>query len=222
MKAFYENSLSMLLAIQDFLKEYETLWSGSVPFVNAFNRFKNFVGEVQALMVIVEINRKGFAKAKEQKKMTMIKKFLYLRNAVIPYGNVAGDVELVSFFNSSEWEVENLRDTMLVEKMRGFHSRAQEVLAELAAYNIDGAWLSGFVVFIDDYEEYITKPRLGIAERKTANAMLIGKIKDAKRVLKNEIDYLAENYEEAEPLFTGGYRNARIIVDYGGGRKKKE
>lgn len=217
MKAFYENSFTMLRVVLDFLTGNTTVWTASAPFTNAYNALRALISEIQALIQIIEIDRLGLAKAKEQKKNLIVEMGIFLRNAVIPYASSINDLELKSFFDFSESEFKKLRDTIIVEKLKGFHDRAVTLGAAIAPYGIDAAWLASFLTFLADYDGYISKPRLGIAERKTANAMVIEKIRDAKEILKGQLDYLVGNYESANPTFVEGYKNARIIIDLAGG-----
>lgn len=217
MKAFYENSFTMLRVVSDYLFGYTTVWTTSVPFTAAYNALKGVISEIQALIQIIEIDRLGLAKAKEQKRNIIVEMGIFLRNAVIPYANSIHDVELKSFFNFSESEFKKLRDTIIVEKLKGFHDKAVSLGVVLAPYGIDVAWLASFSTFLADYDGYIPKPRLGIAERKTANAMVITKIREAKEILKGQLDYLVGNYATVNPTFVEGYTNARIIIDLAGG-----
>lgn len=217
MKAFYENSFTMLRVVLDYLTGNTTVWTASVPFTNAYNALSGIVSEIQALIQIIEIDRLGLAKAKEQKRNLIVEMGLFLRNAVIPYASSINDIELKSFFDFSESEFKKLRDTVIVEKLKGLHDKAVTLGVVLAPYGINAAWLASFSTFLEDYDGYIAKPRLGIAERKTANAMVVTKIKDGKEILKGQLDYLVDNYESANPTFVGGYKNARIIIDLAGG-----
>jgi hypothetical protein len=216
MKVFYENSYSMELVVMDFMKENVSIWGANVPLTVAFNKFKDMMAEIKGLFEIVMYNILGAAAAKKQKREFMTEGFLFLKNAVIPYANEVGDAELKALFKFSKWKLNKFRDTEVVEKMRGYRSKALTLVSELSEFGIDAAWLDGFAVLIDNYESYISKPRIAITERKSANAMLVAKIKESKLLLKGQVDLMVYNYGEEEPAFVEGYKNARIIVDYPG------
>jgi hypothetical protein len=74
MKAYYENVFSMLRAVQDFLAENIAIWTASVPFTDAYNAYIAIIAEIQALIIIIELDRKGIAEAKAQKEKLMIGK----------------------------------------------------------------------------------------------------------------------------------------------------
>lgn len=222
MKAYYENVFSMMRAVQDFLAENIAIWTASVPFTDAYNAYIAIIAEIQALITIIELDRKGIAEAKAQKEKLMIGKAIFLRNAAIPYANSINDIELRAFFDISESELDNLRDTILVEKAQGFHDKGVTIVAGLGVYGIDAIWLADLQMFIDDYDGYVTKPRTAISERKTANAQVIEKIKAGRDILTGQIDYLVENYTTTDPAFAEGYNNVRIVVDHAGGRSEVE
>jgi len=222
MKAYYENVFSMMRAVQDFLAENISVWTASAPFTTAYNAYIAIIAEIQALIVIIELDRKGITEAKAQKEKLMIEKAIFLRNAAIPYANSINDVELRAFFDISESELDNFRDTILVEKAQGFHDKGVTIVAGLGAYGIDALWLADLQTFIDDYDGYVTKPRTAISERKTANTQVIEKIKAGRDMLTGQLDYLVENYTTTDPAFAEGYKNARIVVDRAGGRSEVE
>ena len=222
MYSYYENVFSMLRTVQDFLKENTAIWTASVPFTTAYNTYTALIAEIQALIQIIELDRKGITEAKAQKEGLMIGKAIFLRNAAIPYANSINDVELSTFFDVSESKLEKLRDTILVEKAQGFHDKGVTIAAGLVPYGIDAAWLADFQAYIDNYDGYVTKPRTAIAERKTANTQVMEKIKAGRDVLTGQIDYLVENYKTTFPAFAEGYKNARIVIDLAGGRSEVE
>ena len=222
MKAYFENVFTMLRAVQDFLAGNILIWTASVPFTDAVNAYNAIIAEIQALIQLIALDRKGITEAKAQKEGLMIGKAIFLRNAAIPYANSISDVELRAFFDMSESELEDLRDTTLVEKAQGFHDKGVTIVVGLAPYGIDAAWLADFQMFIDNYDGYVTKPRTAISERKTANTQVIEKIKAGRDILTGQIDYLVENYTTTEPAFAEGYTNVRIVIDLAGGRSEVE
>ena len=222
MNSYFENVFTMLRTVQDFLAENIAVWTASVPFTDAYNAYIAIIAEIQALIAIIELDRKGITEAKKQKEQIMIGKAIDLRNAAIPYANSISDVELRSFFDVSETELDRLRDTILVEKAQGFHDRAVTIVLGLAPYGIDAAWLADLQMYIDNYDGYVTKPRTAITERKTANTQVIEKIKAGRDILTGQLDYLSESFSATVPAFSEGYKNARIIVDLAGGRSEVE
>lgn len=220
MKAYFENIFSMLRAVQDFLRANIAIWGGSAPLTAAFLQYETIIAEIRALLEIILINLKGLAIAKGDKEKTLVGKSIYLRNAAIPYANSINDPDLKAYFDISETELAELRDTYLVEKTQGFHSRAVTEIVGLATYGIDAPWLASYQIFIDDYDTSVTKPRTAISGRKTANAHAVQKIKDAKNILTEQIDYMVGNYSTTHPAFSDGYTNVRIVVDLSGGRSE--
>jgi len=220
MKAYWENVFTMLLTVFDLLTENNTIWTLNVPFKKAYDAFKLLISEIQALLVIIEYDRLGLAKAKKQKEDLLIVQALALRNAVLPYANAENDEELKAYFNVSESKLKAMRDTELEPKIRGLHDKANAILLELAPYGIDAPFLAKLITFVDDYKANLTKPRLGITERKSANAQVVEKIKAARNILKGQLDFMVTSYADAQPAFAEGYKNARIIIDLAGGKSE--
>ena len=155
MRTYWENVLTMLLTVYDWLTDNNVIWAASVPFTKAYNALKLLFAEIQALLVIIGFNRLGVTKAKKQKEDLLIVQALSLRNAVLPYANAEKDEPLKAYFNISETDMKRLRDTELEPKVRGMHEKANEILLELAPYGIDAPWLAGLITYVDDYRAHL-------------------------------------------------------------------
>ena len=94
-------------------------------------------------------------------------------------------------------------------------------LADLGDYGVTGPLLDDLEARIETYRTELAAPRMAIVTRKGATSGLKAGIAAASDLLRTQLDKLMPILAADHPAFGTDYRNARVIVDSGGGKARK-
>ncbi len=113
-------------------------------------------------------------------------------------------------------KLEDMPDDALPDTLQDVHHRLSTMGAPGEAYGVTTAKLAALQGAIDMYKTQMDAPRTVIVTRKGANSTVPAQMKKIREELK-DLDLLMASFSESEPAFLTDYRNARIIIDRGGG-----
>jgi hypothetical protein len=212
-----ENRLSMYLVLRDYLDKNSSI-TATLPNFAGFNTaFNDGIVKIHEIREIQEVDKRGLAIAKMKVKDMLIDKALDVSRKTVAYAEFIGNIELFNEVNYSETELRRCADTILYDRAKIIHDRADTHAIALAAYGITPADITGLQSVVNDYYDAIPKPRTGINDRKQATEQLEEAFKEVDDAIFH-IDVLVEILRSSEPLFFSGYQAARIIVDNGSGK----
>jgi len=148
-----------------------------------------------------------------------------LAQALVAWARATDRPDVEDAIATSRTEFNALRDVALAEYSEIVVAEARQHLpAEgddpatgLGAQGVTAAFVDQLDALDDEFAEDIATPRSAIAARKEAGRALASAIRQAQRLLKNELDPTVDFLAPDHPAFAEAYRNARIIVDRGRG-----
>ena len=214
-----ENRYSMCLVTQNVVNENNVIWTGVPAFVTAFGEFETGITSINATRLEQEKDLKGIAEDKKVKEEEMILQTLGLIGPLVAYANVTSNEPLRQEVDYSERELKRSRDTVLENQCQIVQDRANTHSADLiASYGVTAGQITDHATTITDYHEVIAGPRSAIAVRKTYTELLETQLDSTIKILTDKLDQLVVVFESANPQFVSDYKNARIIVDLGGGQ----
>lgn len=208
-----ENKLSMYLTTEEVLDNNNAVWSGTPAFVTAKAQFSAHIDTIEATRGGQELDRKGIAENKKNKKEDAIAKALPIIGGLVAFASATGDTQLRQEVDYTERELSRMRDTILSDALLIISARATTHTADLVNYNVSGAQITAFATAVNDYKVTVPKPRTAISERKTLTSNLDETFDAADLLLEEQLDPLAKTFEPTNPDFFSDYTNARIIVD---------
>ncbi len=214
-----ENYVSMCRTVESVLVTYESVWRSNVRFVKERTLFRDLLSKVEQAGVESLIVTTGATTDKAEAASRLFSMVTDLGKRASVYALDHDNQELHDHLRTSKGALSNMSDTVSLAKAKDVYARMEKIKNGLADYGITEEVLDECKRLIDAYDAYITRPRDLIVERKGHNQSLSELMRDLRRCVY-KLDSLMSLFSGT--LFEMNYRNARIIVDLGGRRKKKE
>jgi len=220
MKGKDENNISMKLAVEKVLSEYQINWTGIPKFADAVTEFKNDLAEIENQRKVQEKHTTGVTDDKTAKKIVMCEDAVVVAKVVKTYAKINNDKELVKVVDYSYSDLFRVRDSDSKVRCEEILDAATPIETNLInEYGLNSMDVANLNSGITSYGAVIAAPTLAKGKRKMAGVNITKLVKDTDDILKNIIDNLMETFKKTMPDFYGKYTNARIIIDLG--KRKK-
>ncbi len=216
-----ENRLTMMLAVRAICSDLAAIFSLLPNFSDLVIELGNIIKHIQGLNEAQELDYKGKTDFKNSLITDLITKTMDIVRRVVAYATVNKLYELLEEVNYSESDLKRLADTQLRTVCQVINDRTTTVLASLNDYGVTQALLDDQALANTNYYKELTSPREGIIYRKIATTAMAEAFKESTKVLV-VMDKLVETLKDSDPDSYLSYVNARIVVDYGKGKKKEE
>ena len=220
MTAKQENKLSMFLAVQVVCDRNATIIATLTAFADGYTEFGTHVANISTLAQNQSVNSTGLAADKKQLRKAMAEAAATVALAVHSYAKKAKNNDLATRSNLPASKMTGGRDTQAADIARNIHADATANLANLADYGVTAPTLTALLAKITAYAASLSKPRDAIASGSTATTQLAAEFAAATAALHAQMDPFLPQFATAHPTFVADYKNARIIVDSGGGKAK--
>lgn len=167
------------------------------------------------------INRKGVTESKMMTKDELIDTALEHYGQLYNYADEIGEVELRSFADVSEHELQHVREGKLAEILRPMLDKFDlinkaPVKPELAKYDLSLEVKAQFGSEIDSFENRLTDVGKGRTEKSSARITLTELFKEMDHVL-TLLDKSMLKFKKSNPELYQKYTSARVIINRGGG-----
>jgi len=215
-----ENKLSMYLAIKAVCDRNTSTWQTLQAFADAYADFGARVTNIQNLAQSQAVDSTGLAADKDQLRKAMATAAAEVAGATNAYAKKVKNNDLAAKTNVSVSTFMEGRDTLAATNALNILAIANTNLANLAPYGVTAAKLTALKAKTDAYSASISKPRNAVASGSTATTQMGNEFHAADAALKDEMDALVPQFASANATFVTDYKNARIIVDSGGGKAK--
>lgn len=157
----------------------------------------------------------GVTQDKAELRNAAIIKTLVVAAGVRAWAAFNEDQTVVRQMSVTESELIKLSDELLPQAMYVVHDAANLHIASLADYGIFPATVSDLKAAIDDYKDYVERPRQAIGDRKAQTDLLPQLFRQGDTLLKMQMDPLVGTFSVDEPVFVAEYTNSREIIDFG-------
>ena len=165
---------------------------------------------------VQEQDVRGVAIDKKDKKGEAIEAALPVIGGLKAFAIANNDNTLLKKIDYSRSEMENSRDTILLDKLKIVRDEANTNIGSLGAYNVTATEVNALSSAIAAYEVMVPKPRVALNIRKNATESLDRLFREIDEPLEI-MDGLMDTLRQSQPDFFETYENARIIVDSGSG-----
>lgn len=210
-----ENKLSMYLAVKEVLEAHREVWRGMPALSRAIDRFYEQLLTLNILRAEQEASTKGAAMSKRDRKAALIRAALAVTSKVKAYAHETGNRELAETVRYSRSDLEDARDTTLMNICQMLYEKTAPHVKAMAEYQLTDAEMSGLQAATAAYEEVLQKPREAISKRKSSGQALTAAMKETDALLKGRIDELVKTFRETHAEAVQTYLNARRIVEHG-------
>lgn len=218
MNARDENYVSMCRAVNDVFTRYSADWQPSKRFEQEVTAFRNYLQSIMDTKTDSSIVTTGATVDKADAAMQLFTQAVDLGKRASIYALDNNNQELHDRLRISRGALLQMRDTLALAKCKDIYNQLDGVKSHLADYGIAEADLAELKRLTDAYDVLISRPRGLIVERKGHNETIPELIRHLRESIY-KLDSLINLFSGT--AFETDYKNARIIVDLVGQRKKK-
>jgi Carboxypeptidase regulatory-like domain len=149
---------------------------------------------------------------KKERSTALIIKTMQLVTILQAHFLFINDITHTNAINIAISGLQKLADNNLVDKCQEIHDIANGVIADLADYNIDAAWLTAYQNQLNDFDSITAAPRVATVNRASLTAQLGTLFNTAKAEL-DHVSTLVKLLEYTDPVFYASYKNAIKIIN---------
>ncbi|MGD8778963.1 MAG: hypothetical protein PVH88_08375 [Ignavibacteria bacterium] len=213
-----ENKFSMYKGVKEVLTNNSDIHSAIPVIGEALTSFSDIIGSIDQVNFDFKGSTKGATADKIVKEETLINHATKLANVLFVFAVKTKNNVLKEEFKVSKSELEQLRDTDLLNKTNQVINSAQSYATELANYGVSETTITDAQTAHDECAAAFNAQAEKMAERSSEREKLTSLFKDADSVLYEELDPMMELFIDTNPDFYNEYQAARVIKDLGVGR----
>ena len=218
MESKVENKVDMLNVTQTILAKQDTLINSKPAFKAAWILYKGYLVQIELTGIETEVVIKQYTSEKLKARTILATNAVFVIKAVDSYAHANGLPSLRQSIHHSYSQLMKVRDAKLLNISGLVYNIADNILTDLADYDVDAAVMTSFQNAIDLFAEKSPEPREATEVKKTNNAKIKDLASKATDLLKNEIDNYVANLPDTYSDFKKTYTGGRIIVDRHGSR----
>lgn len=211
-----ENSLSMIVGTIIFLDKNAAITALLPGFGPLFTQFKVNKDEILVLKEQHEITKSGISNRKELLRADLVAKAYDISKKTEVYAKLVENVILAREVHFPISSLSKASDSKLEDQALIIHGKANANIDALAIYGITPEDLTALKSAIDLFHLAIPTPRMGTTDKKQITDQLAKLFKVNDGILA-KIDLLVEIVRLSQPVFYGGYKDCRKIINTGSG-----
>lgn len=215
MQRDYIEKRNMCLVVKKFINATDAgILAGLPSFEVVFERFENKLKALEQASMKQSVNRKGIRKRKDASKLAMVVAATDVAGRIRAFAAVTEDVVLAKEVGFGYAVLFKKSDGICADLCGFVHRKGTALLSELADYGVTATMLEDLQEKVVAFRGQVSKPRLGIIERKNATLAIkrIMKELDADLAL---MDMLVRMVRFSNEKFCSLYFSFRKIVRIG-------
>jgi hypothetical protein len=216
MTTIQETRLNMYLAVRDFLIQNGAVTKELPNFEENVNFLTATILTIQAIAEAQKFDKKGLAKLKKELREKLIELSVDNSRKIVAYAKFSKNTLLQNDVKFTTSGFSKMTDTGLKDYSQIVYDKAQTNIEALPSYGINGETQKTLLDTLNAYNESISKPRVGIAERSQATKQLVTQFDKADTILGN-LDLASEIIRLPQKNFYDGYKTVRKIVETSSG-----
>jgi hypothetical protein len=217
MTTIQETKLNMYLAVRDFLIPNESITKDLPNFGANYAVLKETILNIQAISEKQKSDKKGLAKLKNELRDKLIALVVDNSRKITAFAKFSNNTILQNEVKFTQSGFSKMTDTGLKDYAQIVYDKGQANLDALPSYGITAETQKSLIETITAYNESISKPRVGLAERSQATKELITLFDTVDTILGN-MDLAVEIIRLPQKNFYDGYKTARKIVETSAGK----
>jgi hypothetical protein len=202
------NKLNMYRVVSDFLEPRLALLTGLPNFERIFRSFQSDIDEIQSLSKQHSSENEGIRLPKEEVRRVLLQSADEIARQLHAFAITMNYQILITESRLSKGELENYSDLILLEQAQKIYSRAVSHVAHLQPYGIEVNALLEFKNTINNFFDFVPKPKSGSYESTLIESHLANHFRRADESLQY-IDALIDIVRIPESDFYIKYRRAR-------------
>lgn len=207
------NRITMFKTTALNLSDYQSVWSGMAPFVDAAERLNGKITELDEAARNQETPISGAMVDKASARDALEDVLFLLCQALGVLGHRGHDNDLLALVNLTPATMHRLDSEELSNRAATILDRANARKTDLATLHVTQANLDELTQALADFNTSKERPREAVAVRSAETEVIPRLIREATSILRNEIDPMVNLLRRPEGKFVAAYRSARVIVD---------
>jgi hypothetical protein len=208
-----EDTLNMYEATNDVLQSNAAIWTPNVPFNAAVGELEDGIADIGDLRDQQEADTTGITEDKDERRTTLEEKTYTIGSVISFYASTTGNRDLLKKVNFGKSELSKARDNELPGMSDQVHQAAVDNAAAILPYGVTALMTAALKTAIDNYVDYISKPRAAVSETSAATEQLPNVFENTDKLLEERIDKGMELFKAANPDFYAQYFIAREIIN---------
>jgi hypothetical protein len=202
----------MYLSVDEFLLKNETLTKELPEFPGTFSEQRNVISQIKLIDEQQKNVRTGVTKDKWDIKSSLITLAAENSGKIFAFAKVSDNKALMDEVNFSISDLGRMTDVGLRTYAEALYKKADTILESLTKYGISGETQKMFAETLAAYNNSMTKPRVGIAEKSEATKELVVLFSTADSLI-SKLDAIIGIIRYKEVKFYNGYKTVRKIVN---------
>ena len=211
----FSSKVNMYDTVRNTFLQFETVVSGSPALMSSVSELNDSVETLKGLMNEQAHSLSWITKQKSELMQQTLEKMFAVNKVLIAYALASGNEELKDQIEGSKTRF--FSGTMQEKMSRISHGIEifEQHVPALLPYGVSITDLEDLIEKRDSLTEKISAPRTAIVNRKQKTRMIVEKITEIDRLLKDEIDAIMLILKPIDPLFYHTYKDARILITVG-------
>ena len=213
MKKRQETYLSMTEKTVGEMKNHQSIWIENAVIAATMANIDKIIVDIGKASARQNRKTSGLTKQKREYRKKLNTQSDVTLGIIRSYAITINDKNLYDNSNLTLSEIRKIKDSEILIKVGTITKFVTNNMAELVPYGMNDKMMLDYSEATDGYKEFLSKPQIIIAERKTATGNLV-KLFDALEIELNDyLDNHMMQYKLSEPQFYSDYINARTIFD---------
>jgi hypothetical protein len=212
MRTKQTNDVTMFKTVDDYLDSYNAVWNTMAAFVTADQSLKDKISAIDTAAQEQEAPS-GAADAKEAARDDLEDVLFLTCEALGVLAHQSNDHDLLALTDVTATSLDKMPADELINRATLVLERANARKTELATLHVTQANLDELAQSLNSFSTLKNQPRTASVQRTIQTQSLETLIREAKAILRDEIDRLVNLFSRSNPEFVAGYKNARVIVD---------
>lgn len=211
-----ESRFKMCLSVDEFLVKNENLTKDLPEFPAIFKELRNTISQIKFIDEQQKNVRTGVTRDKRDIRSALITLAAENSGKVFAFARVSNNNPLMDEVNFSISDLGRMSDVALRTYTEALYKKAEMILESLARYGITAETQKKYAETLSAYNNSMTKPRVGIAEKREATKEL-ATLFNAADSLISKIDAILGIIRYKEVKFYNGYKTVRKLVNTNSG-----
>ncbi len=204
----------MFKTVRTYLGEHQSVWQGVPAIATVKSAFSTVVDGIDAAVERQEQPSTGITQEKQDRRDVLEGLILSLGHTVAAYAEMSGNHAMAAEVDYTPSRLDTMNEERLDDAATRVIDHASAHIADLTAqYNLTSAMVTALTAARDAFKADQPKPQAKISAKAGETASLPEKFRQARTLLRRQLDKLMMAFRATNPEFYAGYLSARVVID---------
>ena len=207
------NKVNMLITVDKFLDNNQSLISANHAIVEAHNRLKSYTSTIQTLNLKQSEDTTIETALKNKAKDTLIANALKVAAGIGAHGTATADLRLQAIAKVSKTMLHDMRENDFANKIQAIADAAKPIASQLEVWGVTQEDVDALDTQKEQFTTHTPIQRTVKVKAVQATGDLNKTVTDAVKYLNTTLDAFMLPFKTINPTFHGEYLHARKIID---------